>query len=96
MIRRVTGKIGAHNINIKPFIFTKRCVCVLKKKDNISEMHGPSPAKSISNQEKEITSGSRLLTDSSFGKKSISNFFENFPAETRENFTENSTVPTNN
>lgn len=90
MIRRVTG-IGTHNI--KPFIFTNRCVRVLKEKittqNNITETE-------VDHRTELISSGDKKLADLSFGKKTISNFFGDSPVETKENFSEKSPVPTNN
>jgi hypothetical protein len=91
MIRRITG-IGSHNL--KPFISTNRYVRVLKEVStdkNITEVNDST--KLISNQAEEY----KKLVDPSFEKKPISNFFGDSSAETtRENFTENSPVPTNN
>lgn len=89
MSEKITRKRGAYN-NIKPFIFTNRCVRVLKNKENINENNlteSHRSTKLISNQAKEISSG----------KKPISNFFGDSPmAAIIENSTENSNAPTNN
>lgn len=56
MIRKV--KIGAHNINIKPFIFTNICSRVLIKRDrdNISQEQASTTSLSV-NQAEGISAG---------------------------------------